>query len=132
MTTEPRKTWKERVRQLKRELYALMLAYKDRRTPWYARVFVVCLLSYAFSPLDLIPDFIPVLGLLDDLILLPLGIMLAIKMIPPVVLQESRVQAEELLAQGKPTSWFGALVIVLAWLLLAVLVGWLIVRWVWN
>ncbi len=132
MTTKPRKTWRERARQLKRELYALMLAYKDRRMPWYARIFLICLLGYAFSPLDLIPDFVPILGYLDDLILLPLGIVLAIKLIPPIVLQESRAQAETLLAKEKPTNWGGAVAIVFIWLLCASLIGWLIVRWIWQ
>jgi uncharacterized membrane protein YkvA (DUF1232 family) len=128
-----RTTWQERVRHLKRELYALILAYKDRRVPWYARIFLFGLLAYAFSPLDLIPDFIPVLGLLDDLILLPLGILLAIKLIPPVVMQESRARAEELLTQQqKPISWGGAVVIALIWLLCAALIGWLIVSWIWH
>ncbi|HEY4383683.1 MAG TPA: DUF1232 domain-containing protein [Ktedonobacteraceae bacterium] len=132
MTTTPQTTWKERVRHLKRELYVLLLAYKDRRVPWYARIFVLCLLAYAFSPFDLIPDFIPVLGLLDDLILLPAGILLAIKLIPPVVLQESRAQAEVLLAKEKPTNWGGAVAIVLIWLLCCSIIGWLIVRWIWK
>ena len=65
---------KERARQLKRELHALGLAYKDPRVPWFAKVFLVCIVGYALSPIDLIPDFIPVLGVLDDLILLPMGI----------------------------------------------------------
>ncbi len=78
-------TWKRRARQLKAETYALFLAYRDRRTPWYARLFAACVVAYAFSPLDLIPDFVPVLGYLDDLILIPLGLALALKMIPPQV-----------------------------------------------
>ena len=125
-------TWKERARQLKRELYVLLLAYKDPRVPWYARLFVLGLLAYGFSPLDLIPDFVPVLGYLDDLILLPLGIVLALKLIPPAVLQESRARAEELLAKQKPSSWVGTMVIVLLWLLCASFVGWLIIRWIWD
>ena len=132
MTPSLRKTWKARVRQLKRELYALLLAYKDPRTPWYARIVAICVLGYAFSPIDLIPDFIPVLGYLDDLILVPLGIVLAIKLIPPVVMEESRVRADALLLQEKPTSWRGALVIVIIWLGLLSLVTWLIVRWFWR
>jgi uncharacterized membrane protein YkvA (DUF1232 family) len=129
MTTEPRKTWKERARQLKRELYALMLAYKDRRVPWYARLFVICLLGYAFSPLDLIPDFVPILGYLDDLIVLPLGVLLAIKLIPPVVLEESRVQAEVMVNHEKPTNWIGIVVIILIWTLCAVMIGMFFSQW---
>jgi len=108
-----------------------MLAYKDRRVPWYARIFIISLLGYAFSPLDLIPDFIPVLGYLDDLVLLPLGILLAIKLIPPAVLEESRAQAEARISQGKPTNWIGALIIVLIWLLCVGLVALLFFRWIW-
>jgi uncharacterized membrane protein YkvA (DUF1232 family) len=111
-------------------LYALLLASKDQRVPWYARLFIICLLAYAFSPLDLIPDFVPVLGYLDDLVLLPLGILLAMKLIPPVVLQESRAQAEAHMREAKPTSWIGSLVIILVWLSASILIGWLVVRWI--
>lgn len=114
---------------LKRDIYALTLAYKDPRVPWYARLVMLCVLGYAFSPIDLIPDFVPVLGYLDDLILLPLGILLAIKLIPPVVLEECRVQAQTRMEQKKPISWIGAAVIVLIWLLCAGLVVLLFVRW---
>jgi uncharacterized membrane protein YkvA (DUF1232 family) len=131
MTTEPRKTWKERARQLKLELSALMLAYKDRRVPWYARLLIICLLTYALSPLDLIPDFVPVLGYLDDLIILPLGILLAIRLIPPEVLEESRAQAQALSLAAKPTNWLGALTIVLISLGTLILVTWLVVQWIW-
>src|SRR5918998_6471079 len=86
--------WKQRARQLKRELYALYLAYKDPRVPWYARLFAACVVGYAFSPIDLIPDPIPVLGYLDDLLLVPLGIALAVRLIPPQVLADCRARAE--------------------------------------
>jgi uncharacterized membrane protein YkvA (DUF1232 family) len=111
------KNWKTRTRALKRDTYALYLAYRDPRTPWYAKAFTVCVLGYAFSPLDLIPDFVPVLGYLDDVLLVPLGVLLAIKLIPPEVLAESRVRAQEGLAAGELTSRFAAVVIVLLWLL---------------
>ena len=111
--------WRQRARQLKTETYAIYLAYKDPRVPWYARVFAACVVAYAFSPIDLIPDFIPVLGYLDDLILVPLGIALAIKMIPPNVLAECREKAQSEMSQGKPTNWIAAGVIVAIWLLLA-------------
>jgi uncharacterized membrane protein YkvA (DUF1232 family) len=113
--------WKRRVRELKLEVYALYLAYKDPRVPWYARAFGACVVAYAFSPLDLIPDFIPILGYLDDLILVPLGIALAIRMIPPTVLAECRVQAREILKQGKPVNRTATLIIIGIWLLLAAL-----------
>ena len=114
-------TWKQRVRQLKAETYALYLAYRDPRTPWYARVFAAIVVGYAFSPIDLIPDFIPVLGYLDDLVLVPLGILLALKMIPPEVMAESRVKAQDIIAQGKPVNRAAAVIIVMLWILLAVL-----------
>ncbi len=100
--------WKRRARQLKREVYALYLAYRDPRVPWYARVFAACVVGYAFSPIDLIPDPIPILGYLDDLILVPIGITLARRMIPPGVMAECREQARAALAEGKPTNWIAA------------------------
>ena len=116
--------WKQRARQLKRELYALYLAYNDPRVPWYARAFAACVVGYAFSPIDLIPDPIPVLGYLDDLILVPLGITLALRMIPPAVMVECRVRADELMQQGKPVNWIAAGIIVAIWVLLAGLAVW--------
>lgn len=124
----PLARWKQRVRQLKTETYALYLAYRDPRTPWYARVFAACVVGYAFSPIDLIPDPIPVLGYLDDLILVPLGIALAIKMIPPVVLAECRHQAQALTEEGKPVNWVAATVVVAIWLLLAAMATLLVIR----
>src|SRR5215211_4942993 len=85
--------WKDRVKQLKTEVYALYLAYKDSRVPWYAKLLAVCVVGYAFSPIDLIPDPIPILGYLDDLVLVPLGIAFAIRMIPEDVLYECRGKA---------------------------------------
>lgn len=117
----PKMSWQQKVRQLKKETYAIYIACKDPRVPWYARVFAGFVVAYAFSPIDLIPDIIPILGYLDDLILVPLGIMLVIKMIPPDVLAECREKAEEVISQGKPTSKIAAVVIVAIWLLLAVL-----------
>ncbi|MGD8473078.1 MAG: YkvA family protein [Anaerolineae bacterium] len=111
--------WKSQARKLKRETYALYLAYRDPRTPWVARLFSALVVAYAFSPIDLIPDPIPVLGYLDDLILIPLGIYLAVKMIPPEVLEECREQSESVMAQGKPVNRVAAAVIVAIWLLLA-------------
>lgn len=108
--------WKQIARLLKVEIYALYLAYRDERTPWYARVFVACLAGYAFSPIDLIPDFIPILGYLDDLILLPLGIKIALTLIPEEVMTESRKRANQITETGKPVNYFAAIVIVLIWL----------------
>ena len=113
--------WKQRARVLKTETYAIYLAYKDPRTPWYARIFAACVVGYAFSPIDLIPDPIPVLGYLDDLVLVPLGVALALRMIPQTVLAECRGKAQAAMGQGKPTNWAAAAVIIAIWLLLAAL-----------
>ena len=112
---------KQRARRLKTEVYALYLAYRDPRVPWYARAFAACVVGYAFSPIDLIPDVIPVLGYLDDLILVPLGVVLALRMIPADVMAECRERARETLREGKPTNWVAAGIIIGIWLLLAAL-----------
>ncbi len=113
--------WKARARQLKAEIYALYLAYKDPRTPWYARIFTLVVVGYAFSPIDLIPDPIPVLGCLDDLVLVPLGVYFALKMIPPEVMSDCRLKANEVIAEGRPVNKVAAVVIVVIWITLAVL-----------
>jgi uncharacterized membrane protein YkvA (DUF1232 family) len=120
--------WKTRARQLKAELYAIYLAYRDPRVPWYARVIAALVVGYAFSPLDLIPDPIPVVGYLDDLILLPLGIALVLRLIPAPVMAECRVRARERLDSGHPVNWIAAAVIVSIWIALAVIAICLIVR----
>jgi uncharacterized membrane protein YkvA (DUF1232 family) len=114
-------SWKERARRLKVETYAIYLAYRDPRVPWYARVFAACVVGYAFSPIDLVPDPIPVLGYLDDLVLVPLGIALALKMIPPEVMAECRERADTAMREGKPTNWKAAAAIIAVWVLLALL-----------
>jgi uncharacterized membrane protein YkvA (DUF1232 family) len=122
--------WKARAKLLKLEVYALYIAYKDRRTPWYAKIFAALVVGYAFSPIDLIPDPIPILGYLDDLVLIPLGAYLAVKMIPLQVMEESRQKAREVMAQGKPVNKFVAVIIILVWIGLAVAAGVLVYRWV--
>jgi uncharacterized membrane protein YkvA (DUF1232 family) len=121
------KSWQERGRQLKAETYALYLAYRDPRVPWWARVFAACVVAYAFSPIDLIPDPIPVLGYLDDLVLVPLGVVLARRMIPPTVMAECRERART--AVERPTNWYAAAVIVVIWLALAGLAAAWVLRW---
>ena len=113
-------SWKRRARRLKKETYALYLTYRDPRTPWYAKVFAALVVAYAFSPIDLIPDPIPVLGYLDDLLLVPLGIALALKMIPPVVLDECREQAQLTMEEVHPTSWTAAAAVIAIWLVILV------------
>lgn len=115
--------WKSRARALKVEVYTLYLAYRDPRVAWYAKIFAACVAAYAFSPIDLIPDFIPVLGYLDDLLLIPLGVALAVRMIPPEVLADCREQARAGMAQGKPVNWLAAGVIIAVWAAAAVLIG---------
>jgi uncharacterized membrane protein YkvA (DUF1232 family) len=130
VAAKPIDTWKQRVRQLKTETYALYLAYRDPRVPWYARLLVAVVVGYAFSPIDLIPDFVPVLGYLDDLILVPLGIWLALKLIPAEVMAEARERARQVMAEGKPVNRAAAVVIVGLWLLLAALSVFWVLRWV--
>lgn len=112
---------KERARQLKSEVHAVYLAARHPRTPWYAKLFLVAIVGYALSPIDLIPDFIPVLGLVDDVILLPFAIVLAVKMIPRDVMEECRAQAAKAQLRGSRTGRIGAVFIVLIWLALIVL-----------
>jgi uncharacterized membrane protein YkvA (DUF1232 family) len=114
-------SWKRKARELKVQVYALYLAYKDPRVPVYAKIFAACVVGYAFSPIDLIPDPIPVLGYLDDLVIVPLGVALALKMIPADVLAECQEQARELIKQGKPVNKVAAAVIIGIWLLVAAL-----------
>jgi len=119
---------RKRARQLETETYALYYAYRDDRVSWYTKVFAACVVAYAFSPLDLIPDFVPILGYLDDLILVPVGIILVVKMIPPEVMAESRLKAREMLDRERPKNWVAASIIVTVWLLLAILAVWLLLR----
>jgi uncharacterized membrane protein YkvA (DUF1232 family) len=108
--------------RLKRNIVALYFAVRDPRTPWYAKVFVGCVVAYALSPIDFIPDMIPILGYLDDLILLPIGIYIAMKLIPPEILKECHAKAAAL-GGTLPRSWRAAALIVLLWLVAVVLVG---------
>jgi uncharacterized membrane protein YkvA (DUF1232 family) len=103
------------------EVYAISLAQKDPRVPWYTKVLAACVVAYALSPIDLIPDFIPVLGYLDDLILIPLGVSLVVKLIPVEVLEECRQKARQTFEQDKPGNWVAAGVIVFIWVCLAVI-----------
>lgn len=108
--------WKNTARRIQQDVYALYLAYRDPRIPWYAKVTIACVVAYAFSPIDLVPDPIPILGYLDDLVLLPLGIYLAVKMIPRPVMEEYRLKARQETDRGQPRNWIAAAVILLLWL----------------
>ena len=111
---------KERARQLKTEVVALYLAARHPGTPWYAKLFLAAIVAYALSPIDLIPDFIPVLGLVDEIVLLPFAIVLAVKMIPAGVMAECRTRASRVDASGSWMGRIGAAIVVLIWLTLIV------------
>ncbi|WP_324718047.1 YkvA family protein [Carboxydochorda subterranea] len=108
--------------QLIRETAALFLAYRDPRVPWYAKAWAALVLAYALSPIDLIPDPIPVLGQLDDLLLVPVGVLIALRLIPPAVMAEAREKA----AKGVvlPASRAGGVIVVVLWVVTALLVAW--------
>jgi uncharacterized membrane protein YkvA (DUF1232 family) len=106
---------KARARALKNEAYAVYLAAKDPRTPWYAKALIFFVVAHTFSPIDLIPDFIPVLGYLDDLIITPGGLWLAVRLIPPEVLEEARREAKSK-GQERSVGIVGAVIIVIVWL----------------
>jgi uncharacterized membrane protein YkvA (DUF1232 family) len=114
---------KQRARELKRDVTALWFAYKDKRTPWYAKVFAIVVVAYAVSPIDLIPDFIPVIGYLDDLILIPLGITLALKMIPAEVMADARKQADNHLLTNKSIGWVAAAIVIIIWVVILASIG---------
>jgi uncharacterized membrane protein YkvA (DUF1232 family) len=110
--------FKDRARKLKAETLSLYLAARHPETPWYAKLFVAGIVAYALSPIDLIPDFVPVLGYLDDLVLIPLGIAIAVKLIPSAVLAECRARAQ-VMQNGKPVSRVAAGVIIIIWIAVA-------------
>jgi uncharacterized membrane protein YkvA (DUF1232 family) len=116
-------TWQERARNLKRDVVAMALALRDPRVPWYAKAVGACVVAYALSPIDLIPDFVPVLGFLDDLVLVPLGLLLVLRLIPADILAEHRVAASAIVE--RPVSRAGAAAVIVVWVLAAgLLVSW--------
>jgi uncharacterized protein YndB with AHSA1/START domain/uncharacterized membrane protein YkvA (DUF1232 family) len=121
MTSSLAAKLKARARELKTEIFALYLAARHPGTPWYAKLFMLAIVAYALSPIDLIPDFIPVLGYLDDIVLLPIGIILAVKMVPAVVMSECRTRALAETLDGTRAGRIAAAVIVLLWLTFAVI-----------
>ena len=120
--------WSRRAHELEADSYALYLAARDPRVPWYAKLLAAVVVAYAVSPIDLIPDFIPVIGLLDDMIIVPLGLALALRMIPREVMEEHRREAKGRLAEGVPRRWVGAVVVICVWLVLLWLVAYPIVK----
>ena len=113
-------------RLARRDVYAVYRAARDPRVPWYAKALAFCVAGYALSPIDLIPDFVPVLGYLDDLIIVPLGILIVVKLIPPEIIAEHRALAAE--SQGRPVSHTAAIVIVVVWAASIVVAAWLCYR----
>ena len=118
------KTW---ARSLKRDAHAIYLASRDPRVPWYAKALAIAVAAYALSPIDLIPDFIPVIGYLDELFILPLGIWLVVRLIPDGIMIEYRARANE--AGQRPTSRAGMAAILLIWMVSALALGWLAYAW---
>lgn len=116
---------KEWTRAIRRDVHALWLAGRDPRVPWYAKAFALLIAAYALSPIDLIPDFVPILGYLDEVILLPPAILLAVKLVPPALMAEHRAAAAR--AENRPVSRAGAALIVALWLLAAAALVW----WFW-
>lgn len=116
---------KQQGHRLKYETYTLYFAAKDAQTPWYAKLLIAIVVGYAFSPIDLIPDFIPVLGYLDDLVLVPAGIALALRLIPTEVVARCRERAHGRITQGKPINRVAAVVIIGIWL---AVIGWLSIQ----
>lgn len=120
--------WKERVKALKKETFTLYLACRHPGVSWYAKALALLVVGYALSPIDLIPDFIPVLGYLDDAILIPLGIMLVIRLIPAEVLAECRQKSETIVGRATRAGKIAAAVIVLIWILAAAFTTWFVIR----
>jgi uncharacterized membrane protein YkvA (DUF1232 family) len=110
-------------RAIKTDAHAVYLAARDPRVPWFAKILAIAVAAYALSPIDLIPDVVPILGYLDDLIIVPLGIWLVVALVPNEVTAEYRIKARE--AAGRPTSTAGMIAIIVLWLASALLAGWL-------
>jgi uncharacterized membrane protein YkvA (DUF1232 family) len=106
--------------KLKRQLILLYASYKDPRVKWYVKIFVACVLAYAFSPIDLIPDFIPILGILDDIILVPFGIYLSLKMVPSDVIKDATLRVDTLKGKTKPKNWIAGGLIIFGWLFVGI------------
>ena len=121
-------TLKDRARQLKTDIPAVFLALRRSETPWYAKLLAGLTVGYALSPIDLIPDFIPVLGYLDALILLPALVALTVRLVPASVMDECRAEAAGMWQNGKPVKWYYAVPIVLVWLAVVFLIVRAIVR----
>jgi uncharacterized membrane protein YkvA (DUF1232 family) len=120
--------WKRRTRQLSAQTYALYLAYRHPRTPWYVKIFAALIVGYVFSPIDPIPDFIPGVGLLDEMVIVPIGVLIAAKMIPRWVMEECQTKAQEVAKGEKPVNRVAAVIVVAAWLLCVALAAFVATR----
>jgi uncharacterized membrane protein YkvA (DUF1232 family) len=123
--------WKQKARELELQTYSLYFAYRDPRVPWYAKVSIALIVAFAFSPIDLIPDFIPIFGYLDDLVIVPLGVFLVLKMVPAQVMADSREKAKEHRIEGKPQYKFMGIIIIGIWIIVLLIgVFLLVATWV--
>jgi uncharacterized membrane protein YkvA (DUF1232 family) len=120
--------WKSWARSLRLEAFALYYAYRNPRTPWYAKAWSIIVVAYAFSPIDLIPDFIPILGFVDDLILIPLGMAIAVKLIPKDVLADSRAIAQAKIDSKKPVNWVAGGIVIGIWVAVIAYVCYRLIR----
>ncbi|MGL5312172.1 MAG: YkvA family protein [Peptostreptococcaceae bacterium] len=113
---------KDRSKQLKLDIPAVYIALKKKETPMIAKIFALITVVYALSPIDLIPDFIPIIGFLDDLILLPMLVVITVKFIPKEIFNQCRVEAKNLWDNGKPKKWYFSIPIILIWVILVILI----------
>ncbi len=116
------KNWQKKAKELRKDIFALYLSLKDRLVPWLSKFLLAFIVAYAFSPIDLVPDFVPVLGWLDDLVIIPLGVVLARGLVPKFVLLECRQKAAVLMRGKKRQSWFGGLIVITIWAILALII----------
>ncbi len=108
----------DKAREMKKDVMAIYLAYKRPDVPWFAKLMGIIVVGYALSPIDLIPDFIPLMGYLDDLVIVSLGIWVVVRLIPDEVMEECRLQAEEIYSNGTPRMWLAAVIIIIIWTIL--------------
>lgn len=116
------------VAKMNQELLVLYLSSKDQRTPMTVKILAVCIVAYALSPIDLIPDFIPVLGYLDDIIIVPLGIALCLKLIPEPIIQDNRRKASKLNKNILSQNWYAGVLIIILWIIVISVIGYFILK----
>lgn len=119
---------KENADNLKQNISAIYIAIKKKDTPIIAKIFAGITVGYALSPIDIVPDFIPILGYLDDIILLPLFIWISIKLIPEEIMEQSKIEARDIWKEGRPKKWYYGIPIIIFWLIIAIIIIKLIVN----